>query len=301
MDNLFKVTMFTLNSCKYYKYYGTKQFLNKISIPINIGFDQSSTQTGISIMDNKGNLLCVIDIQNCGMPSEEYTKYFYKWLQNNLSYQTINYIICERAEQNAPQQYVKIILQNLIKSIDKFALSIGSTLYQIDNKTWKKWYLSEEKFKGRRIKTSLVKPAIVEKTVDLYPQLESYYKSLRGTDSADAVGICYGFSHELFVKGFSGMQKICVLMHTFPLRDYAMEFLTIDEVKARLESDSLLSKMRIVMYNTDFTLEDNALRAINYYTVPVLLTTTDKKTLVLFKYTSDRDVNSDLALLVYRK
>ena len=169
LDSLFMVSIFAVGSGEKFTFYGTGTVIPELDYKVNISFDQSSTQTGIAVMDDDGCLVFVIDLINCGLPdSDTYIRMFREWLNNNFKQLTIGYIICERAEQNAKQYYSKKVLHKLINVLEDFAFYTNSKCYQIDNKVWKKWYLKDEKFKGRRQKTELVKPAVVERSVDLY-------------------------------------------------------------------------------------------------------------------------------------
>ena len=107
VQQLFKVKLHWINSTELIYHKGIDCIIGDIDCPICLGFDQSSTQTGIAVTDFKGKLLGVIDCINTGLPKDDFIRLFKRWLYNNFSSKTIKYVVCERAEQNAPQQYVK--------------------------------------------------------------------------------------------------------------------------------------------------------------------------------------------------
>ena len=301
-DKLFMVTTYWVGINEKSLKYGTDKSFPDLPFQINIAFDQSSTQTGIAIMDENSTLICVIDIVNCGLPSsDEYVRMIRKWINNNLLNLNVGYIICERAEQNARQMYVKKVLQKLIGVLDDFAAEYGKVCYQIDNKTWKKHYLKDAKFDGRRVKTELVKPAIVERTCDLYPDLKFYYRFMRGTDSADAVGIIHGFLAEAFVDGFKSNMKVCLIMPTVPRRAYTLNFVDLDGMRdlvARVPD--LYRSLPIVYYNSSMTLEDNARRVINFFDKGAILITDDERTRSIWKFTADKEITAEHMMIVLR-
>lgn len=259
---------------------GVNKILDIIPEKICIAFDQSSTQTGIAISNAKGKIICVIDVINKGIPKESFIRMMRRWLYINFENQDIEYIICERAEQNAPQQYVKKLLHKLIDMLEDFSADMNVPCYQIDNKTWKKHYLKDSKFDGRRVKTELVKAAVVEKTCDLYPEMQGYYAiSGAGTDSADAIGIMYGFSKECFVSGIGSTWKVCTLMPTYPLRKYHTEFMSLSEFRENMHNNPAYFKgVKVVQYNPSYTFEDNARKIINFFKNGAIMYTNDEKT-----------------------
>lgn len=280
---------------------GVVESLSDIEQRVSIAFDQSSTQTGISIMDDNNRLVAVVDLINKGLPKEDFIRMVRRWIHLNLDKYSIRYVICERAEQNAPQQYVKKLLQKLIDIIEDFAMDKNVPHYQLDNKTWKKHYLAEDKFKGRRVKTELVKPAIVDKTCDLYPELHNYYYQNDGTDSADAVGIMYGFIHECFVNGLNSKWKVCAIMPTYNRRKYSAEFVTKNELAEKVKSyPQYYNNLTIVKYNPDYTWDDNARKIINFFpNGAILYTDSDKIRIGIWQGEADRELPRD-SFVIFR-
>ena len=301
-DNLFAVSLYRLDTQEKEIYYGTDRVMPGVACKINIAFDQSSTQTGVAITNMQGQLLAVIDIMNLGLPNADtYVRMIRKWINNNFVDLDIGFIICERAEQNAKQMYVKKVLQKLIGVLEDFAADYDKVCYQIDNKTWKKHFLKDPKFKGRRKTTELVKPAVVERASELYPDLHFYYRFMKSTDSADAVGIMYGFMEECFVNGFESDMKVCTIMPTAPRRSYSHQFLTIAEIAKLIEDyPDKYGNMPIVHYNDDMTLEDNARRIINFFDNGAILYTTNEKSKMVWKFTADKELTGDHMMIVKR-
>lgn len=301
--SLFMVSVFWVATGEKEIFYGVDKVIPEIPFRINIAFDQSSKQTGVAIMDDNKGLLAVMDVCNVGLPdSDTYIRMIRKWLYNNLVQQDVGYVICERAEQNAKQVYVKKVLQKLISVLEDFAMDANAPCYQIDNKVWKKYYLKDDKFKGRRQKTEYVKVAVMERSIDLYPILNRYYQFMQSTDSADALGIMYGFLEEFFINGFNSRKRICTIMPMFPKRNYRLQFLTVSEFKELVKANPAKFKhVELVKYNDDYTLEDNARRVINFFRNGAVLFTTDEKTLRLWKFTADKELTKDCCLYITHK
>lgn len=293
--NLFETKFHVLGTTEVSFVKGIKDCIPLIDRRVSISFDQSSTQTGIAIMDDNNKLVMVIDLINRGLQKEDFIRLVRKWIDLNLSKFNIHYIIYEREEQNAPQQYVKKLLQKLIDIIRDFSADKGVSCFEIDNKTWKKHYLKEDKFKGRRVKTALVKPAIVEKTCDLCPILKGYYAYRDGKDSADAVGIMYGFVNECFVNGINSYWKICTIMPSYNRRKYTAEFITHDELTTKIkEYPSHYNNLRIAKYNPDYTWDDNARKVINFFRDgAILYTDSDKIRIGIWQGEADRELSKN--------
>lgn len=301
-DTLFIVSIYWAGIDEKQLFYGTGPMLTKLPFKIHIAFDQSSTQTGVAICDENGVLICVIDIINNGLPnSDTYVRMLRKWINNNLDGLDIGYIICERAEQNARQQYVKKVLQKLIGVLEDFAADYNKVCYQIDNKVWKKHFLKDEKYKGRRVKTELVKPAVVERATEIQPNLQYYYRFMKSTDSADAIGILYGFADECFVDGFKSNMKVNTIMPLAPRRVFTIIFVTIEEfaelVKRRPDT---YHGMQVIAYNDSMTLEDNARRIINFFDKGAVVYTNNEKTRMVWQFTADKELTLDHVMIVLR-
>lgn len=301
-DTLFMVSVYWVGIDEKQLFYGTETVMPKLQFKIHIAFDQSSTQTGVAVCDENGTLICVIDIINNGLPnSDMYVRMLRKWINNNLEGLDIGFIICERAEQNARQQYVKKVLQKLIGVLEDFAADYNKKCYQIDNKVWKKHFLKDERFKGRRVKTELVKPAIVERAVEIQSNLNFYYRFMKGTDSADAIGILYGFADECFVNGFKSDMKVNTIMPLTPRRVFTMLFVTLDEFRVLVErKPDTYQGMSVIAYNDNMTLEDNARRIINFFDKGAIVYTNNEKTRMVWQFTADKELTADHVMIVLR-
>lgn len=300
LESLFQVQLYWIGQIEKLTVTGVSKVIDGIEGHISLAFDQSSTQTGICITDAKGDVIGVCDLINLGLPDRDmFVRFFRKWLSINFEDYDIDYVVCERAEQNAPQQYTKKILQKLIGVLEDFAYDHNITCYQIDNKTWKKWFLADDCFKGRRVQRDLVKEAVKEKAIMLYSSLYYYYRTVPGTDSADAIGIMYGFIKEFFRNGMGSLQKVCVLMPLTPKRKYSLDFRDYDECLSLVkEYPEYYSGMKLIVYNNEMTLEDNARRIINFFDRGAMLLCPDEKTRALWKYTANKELKPNCVMIV---
>ena len=269
----------------------------QINEELIITVDESSTQCGICIATASGNILAIMDVINNGLPRDDFIRFFRKWFRLNFSQYKIKYIVCERAEQNAPQMYVRKLLQKLITILEDFASDYDAEFYQIDNKTWKKHFLSDDCYKGQRIKTELVKLAVVDRACRIYEPFRNYYAMDKGTDSADAIGILYGFLKECFVNG---NWKVCTIMPTYPKRKYSCVFMEIDELKDKVSNGIISRNTPIVKYNPEYTFEDNARKIINFFDNGAILYTDDEKTLIgIWQNEADMKLSNKAIVYIY--
>lgn len=300
---LFIQTIYT--SSGIYSHIGEGSIIGGIDCPVQIGIDESTSQTGLCICDMKGNLLMLVDLINKGLPKAEiFLAMLEQWVDNNFPQLDIRRIIYEEINQNAPQQYARKRLIQVVSVFERYYYRAPHEfeLCSINNLTWKKHLLAADKFKGRRKKTELVKEAAKEALTDLYPEAQEYmYVNGKG-DSADAFGVVYGYMHECFLNADGKHRRVNATMKSTPIRKYAKKYMDFDEfaklVQSSPEQKQKYSGYKYLTYNSEYTLEENCLRAINYCSTGVVLIDPSDTALMQWKFDSNRELSHKAMLIV---
>lgn len=288
---------YTING-KVYKKTGIDTIIPELNIPVLIGVDQSTKQTGICITTLSGKILLVLDIINYGLDSSElYTAMLDMWVENNFNNLIIEKIIYEEVDHNAPQMYVRRKLQAVADIFNKFKYRYKGSgkmdVCCINNLTWKKHFLADDKYKGRRRKTQDVKLAVQEEVCSRFPELIRYQSYNLNHDSCDAVGIVMGFLDECFIDRDITKLKINTTMKNNPKRKYYKKYVDTATEKLNVNSNCIQA-----YYNKDLTLEENCLRALNYHPEGMILIPTTMKDIMLWKFDSNKDLSNKSVLIV---
>lgn len=289
-QRLFKV-LISFNG-KTYQNYGIKKMLPTVPFKVLIGVDESTSQTGLCIIDEKGKPIFLVDLVNLGLPNARlYASMLRRWVENNFEGLKILTIVYEEVGFNSPQKEVKKKLNSIVDIFEDYKYSYCPSIEvkAVNNLTWKKHFLNDPVYKGRKKKRSEVKLAVQEEVCKRYPEFTDYQNYNFGFDSCDAVGIIKGYLCECFVDEDLSKPKINKIMKNYPKRKYTKEYWDLKVNKIKIEAP-------ILFYNSELTLEDNCLRAINSYPNGVFIRPDSLKTLNYWKFDSNKDL-SELSLL----
>lgn len=260
---------------------------------VQIGIDESTTQTGICIANMEGHPLVLIDCINRGLPKAEvFLTLFRRWVNKVFPKMDIRRIIYEEINQNAPQQYARKRLMQVVSILEDYVDNCETDieLVCINNKVWKKHLLADPKYDGMRVKTDLVKTAVKEAVEDLLPGVYKYRRFYYNGDSTDAVGIIYGYTHECFIDEKCKKYIVNNTMKPTPLRSYSKDYYDLTEFTADIRSGKY-PNIKMVKYNPNLTLEDNCLRSLNYNPDGVVLWgLDDRKCINIIKFDANREI-----------
>lgn len=292
---LFKITLSV--SGKVFANSGTKRIMPELKQELCLGVDQSTSQTGICLTDLKGKPVAVLDIINLGLPASIYIEMMREWVFNNLPALQINRIVYEEVGHNSPQKYVKRKLQAVANIFECYKTATKQTfpIIEINNVTWKKHYLADPCYKGRKKAREDVKLAIVEETCKRFPQFERYQKYNFGHDSCDATGIIVGYFAECFVDNDINKMRVNTTMPPRPKRQFSVTYHDISKEDSKTQFGS---NVQILRYNPNFTLDDNIKRAGNYAPDGVIIIPDSEKTLMMWKFNSGKELSLTAIMFV---
>lgn len=270
--------------------------------PVQLGIDESTTQTGICVAAMDGTPIMLIDVINRSLPKAEvYLTLLRRWINNVFPKMDIKRIIYEEINQNAPQQYARKRLMQVVNIIESYADTCESDieLTCINNKVWKKHFLSDSRYDGKRVKTELVKMAVKEEAERQYSNLVHYKRYYYNGDSTDALGIIYGYSKECFIDNKCTKYKINNTMKPTPLRSYLKEYYSMAEITNKIKSGEIKG-VKLAKYNPNMTLEDNCLRAVNYNPQGVIIwgLTDSKKVVNILKFDANTELTENSVILI---
>lgn len=265
-----------------------------------ISIDPSTSQTGIVISSMSGKPLYMLDLINIMPTRHNWIDAFRRWCIINFPIFNPAIILHEEVNHNAPQKYVKQLLSTLVEVIYevKAVTGLKYDIYEVNNSAYKRYYLSDPKYSGRRKERELVKEALYERTVELYPQFNYYVLQSLGHDSCDAMGIVYGFFRIILTSDLKFMK---VNKSTMPKRSARREpeFIFVNKSEINKIKEKLnISKLSIIAFNDDFSFQENVDRLSASKYTPCCLIPYSQKSLDIFKWQSTRDDYRECVLLV---
>ncbi len=267
---------------------GVGTMFSEEKTPLLVGIDQSTSQTGLCITTLGGRVVYLIDVINtsASINRETFIRMFEKWMLNNFKQFNFRTVVYEEMGQNAKQESARKLLKKMTAIIEKVCLNSLQTEYvAINNGTWKKHFLKDPKYKGRKHLREDVKLAVQEHAMELYPNATGYIKASGGRDSCDAMGIVLGYLEEAYVDEKRQRRQVNKTMKDFPIRTFEYRVKSVDELKSLVSENGY----KLLWYNGEMTFEDNCFRAINWHSRGVVLYVRDTKGLRLVKWDNDND------------
>lgn len=277
-----------------------------------VGIDQSTSQTGIAILDMHKNLYCVIDVINRGLPNYKYyVSKLRQFLTKQLEPYTIRHLVYESPLSKKPNVYTRKVLTGLAEMIEGLPAECSSltqdNISDLNPSAWRKHYLAGSEYDGMRVNTEKVKLAAVQESCRRFPFLLDYFKiSGKGTDSADALGIALGFLKEAYYDEACTVRRVGSFMKSIPnLGIYKKVFMTnekMGDVVLREKPDVCASRKMIGMvYNPDMTLEENCRKASSTFRDICVLMVVDAKARSILKWeASEGDPKDNIFVVTYR-
>lgn len=276
---------------------GVDTMFSEEKTPLLVGIDQSTSQTGLCITTLGGRVVYLIDIINtsASINRETFIKMFEKWMLNNFKQFNFKTVVYEEMGQNARQESARKLLKKITAIIEKVCINSLHTEYvAINNGTWKKHFLKDPKYTGRKHLREDVKLAVQEHAMELYPNAIGYIKASGGRDSCDAMGIALGYLEEAYVNPKKQWRQVNKTMKDFPIRTFEYRVKGIDDLKTLVKENDY----KLLWYNGEMTFEDNCFRAINWNSKGAVLYVRDAKGLRLAKWDSDKIIKDNKCLLV---
>lgn len=188
-------------------------------VPVRIGVDQSSSQTGLAVKKSTGEFLCLIDFVN----SSHINYQLYKsmlGLKIEQLFGDVEVEMCVVEQMWGGNDKSYKMLSNLADYIKGFKYIIPSwskaEVAEILPNVWRSAYLKSPEYKGMFTKDK-VKRAAMKEGIKRYPQLDHYgYYHAEGShinDSFDALGILEGYEEKTFSSDRT-MRKVANTFNT---------------------------------------------------------------------------------------
>lgn len=257
-------------------YLGSIEISSKL--PLRVGFDQSSSQTGIAIKKNNGEFLCLIDIVNySGLPYPLYKSMLGLKIEQIFNNCTVEICVVEKMWGGNKDAFE--LLSELGRFISGYKYIMegwrNAEISEILPNVWRSSYLCDKKYKGQFTKDK-VKIAAMKEGIERYPQLHNYgnfhMEGSHPNDSFDALGILEGYEDKTFSKD-GVMRKISntinptnhkYSIHTFVCKDMEDLTNTINEHCPRRLCEEY-------EFNEDFSFKENIRRATSITNKIVIL------------------------------
>ena len=171
---------------------------NKVSIRLpgdrvwRLGFDQSTSCTGIFMMDKQMDCLVMFEmLRDCD--KETYYRELYYFIRNITQGRKIEVVVCEKPVPSK-HVYTSGVLREFLGRLDVWVgeLFPDADYGKIYPQTWKSFVIDKSKGKNR----SNNKACIAEDVCDIFPLLDEYKKRKisKDFDGFDAAGVLLGYT-----------------------------------------------------------------------------------------------------------
>ena len=275
------------------RYYYHKGWIDPVTFKagskVDLAFDQSTSHTGIAVKLHGGQLVCLIDFVNKGLPSKEiYMEFLKEYVTGLVKGLDVQYVVYEDPVERSRTVQTRSILLELRGFIKTLGVTVpeleDARFVEINIGTWRKHFLKSPEYQGRRKKTELVKVATMEETLKRYPKFEQYADSFRSVpDSMDAVGILEGWTSEYFATPEMDIIRVnrCMTPIYSLSYNYCIEVVTRDNIREKLRDKFgamvMVRGYRILAFNGEFNVADNALRASSNFNEYCVILITQRK------------------------
>lgn len=221
-----------------------------------VGIDQATIKTGMfikSVNDPVGAVSSqfLLDIENGGLPNKEtYFIMFKSFLTQIFEGIRVNEVYIEVPIETSPNIYTRSRLEELKGMINTLQLEIPSfrdaEFISVPPNIWRKHYLKDKCYDGRRRDRDVVKVATEEEGLKRYPQFEEYTKFWsKPQDSFDAMGIAEGGAEEVYFDKSHTIKRINSLMRATKKRyEYRYEV-----IPKNMEDDELNELIADLIYD----------------------------------------------------
>lgn len=194
------------------RFYGTDGCIKLNPVfTYQIGIDQSTKQSGMFIRSTAKNregqphIAFMLDIINNGLPKTEIYQLMLQEFLNNILTDEINIseVFIEVPLENSGYVYTRnllIALKGFIKTLEESIPAFRrAAKFEVSPGVWRKHYLKDPRYKGRRSATEDLKYSALEETLIRHPQFKQYTDTFsKPPDSCDAVGILEGGLEEVY-------------------------------------------------------------------------------------------------------
>lgn len=269
--------------------------------PLLIGFDQSTTQTGLFIKTTTGKFVAMIDIENMNsMPHSIYEQMMLVFLKNTFYQKKIELVVIEKPfkakGKGSYETLVKLkgFMETLMYTVPEFR---GVKLGEIYPQTWRKEFLANKTYTGRKKATKDLKQCAREETIKRYPLTEWYANlTTNAPDSCDAVGVLDGYIQTNYKDGVR-------VINTTMKANYQVKF---DSMIALIDPDHLTDYFKqnapkaawyrgieTIKYNSDLSMQNNCIRAVAESNKFVCMAITDIQQMSVFMWESGIPYDSD--------
>jgi len=262
-------------------------------VPIRIGVDQSSSQTGIAVKKSTGELVCLIDIVNSSrLPYHLFKSMLGLKFEQIFNDCDVDLCVVEKMWGGNKDAYE--MLSELGKFISGYKYILegwrNAEISEILPNVWRSAYLADPKYKGQFTKDK-VKVAAMKEGIARYPQLHNYgmfYKEGNHVnDSFDALGILEGYEEKTFTAD-GNMRKvsntITATNHKYSMQTFICKDLTdLNETIEQYCPRRLTTEFE---FNGDFSVSENIRKATSITNKIVYLKITQDVTKIQLMWAS---------------
>lgn len=279
-------------------------------IPWYLGIDQSTSCTGIALMDGRGYFVLLLDvIRDKNAPIDEYYKDLRRLLVRLVKGQNIDLVANERPVPTDKKKYTRDVLTEFLGRLNSWIDDIeefdNAQHEQLFPQVWKSLVVDKSKGKNR----SNIKSEVAQDLVDRFPELEYYYKfeHTKDYDAFDALGILvgaiqYAFTSDGYPKIHGSKEKRHVSLVLYDWIDWDEEKAFESNVMDALADNLSVFEPYILHYNDRYSLHDNIRMASSNYNCTATVLPQSELMPFKWKYGIDsEDSNKRLLAIILKR
>lgn len=276
----------------------------------NVGIDQSSSCTGITVISTDNELIGLFDLyRDKNLDSAQFYRELKFFLMAILDGQKVAHLVYEKPIPNAKFRSAQAVLLELKGKLTDWLYEIpaleGAKVDSLLPQTWKSLVMNPTKGKNR----SKIKKEIASDIVDIYPCLCDYFNNylFKDYDSFDSCGIITGYLkyayNELGMEQIHGsIEKTHNSLVLYFQADKNLSFAeAIAEKFGVWCQTDLVSKMQFLAYNMRYDLNTNVRMASSSGGNIITLLPSSAELTLKWKYGIDTSGSMNTYMVVYRK
>lgn len=294
--------------------------LQDFSIQLNdktsymVGIDQSTTCTGIAVVDTKFNFYIIFDLKRENEEKTVYLrnlKYFLGRLFNGVEVSMIIH------EEPVPSNYAPTshsVLTELRGKLREWISEIPALnkaeLHSMYPQTWKTNIVTKEYAEKIGVPVKKIfnsKAKMADRICDLYPFFRPYRNKHFSIDydAFDAVGILMGWLR--YSRDDKGRPRICGIREKRHVSMVCYAYITLEELKRYGCYANLLGNVKweieplLLMYNTNYTKHENIRMASSNWDAVVTVLPNSQISATCWKFGLEQDNRKIMLMYVFRK
>ena len=280
---------------------------------LRIGFDQSTSQTGLAVKTVEDNrLIALFDFINLGgkIQNTTFSEMIVHTLAEMFAESQVETIVIEKPFQGkgARTHETLLMLKGVIRTLTVRVKGMrNAEIVEILPVTWRSEYLKDKRYTGKKKDRKKAKESAMQETGIRYPDTKMYIQGFTNPpDCCDAIGVLDGWIGKNFKGGDKSQVQVNKTMEIqyrtkYIARTSVIQNKNIFEMINRTKADWEVKERgyKLMHYNADLSYKENCLRAVsNTNEVCILVISSQEQNLVFMWETGYKLKEGELFVVV---